>query len=462
MESSGESLRQATCDARLARVDSRHAATCAMHHALALYVLCASLVRSAANSRLPTMNALILTVCVLHSGGQSNAAQRPEAASAVTTIVDAPVDNLSGGLSGEQAILLLLRECGSWWKINGKRPGLAWSFLVPSDDDVLDTAAKGLALPKQHGVCCWLCYLEHHGKLHSNYPIPPDSDDGQERNIDEAMQTLNDTQYLEALVDRANIMVFDYKFTSGSTNLRHHVSKHHGKWYAMLQAKDGTDSEATLSQKRTAVGFLSSMFKPMKRLKDDEPRQKLFVELLTYVIVFLRWSFSVVDNQWFRAFVCNYPMLAQLARICLACPGSQIENERVFSLCGLTVSNLRNRMTTDNLAEVVYLTKNTCPEETVSRILTKAYGHSTAHNYLYQRDETNRLTNMPRHEQSDDDESSDVEVEVEAEASDASDVPVLAYVAATHLDDANDESSGTEASEESATSGGSFDDELGM
>ena len=221
----------------------------------------------------------------------------------MTTAVDAPVDTLSGGLSGEQAILLLLRECGSWWKINGKRPGLAWSFLVPSDDDVLDTAAKGLALPKQHGVCCWLCYLEHHGKLHSNYPIPPDSDDGQERNIDEAMQTLNDTQYLEALVDRANIMVFDYKFTSGSTNLRHHVSKHHGKWYAMLQAKDGTDSEATLSQKRTAVGFLSSMFKPMKRLKDDEPRQKLFVELLTYVIVFLRWSFSVVDNQWFRAFV---------------------------------------------------------------------------------------------------------------------------------------------------------------
>ena len=60
VESSGESLRQATCDARLARVDIRHAATCAMHHALALYVLCASLVRSAANSRLPTMNALIL------------------------------------------------------------------------------------------------------------------------------------------------------------------------------------------------------------------------------------------------------------------------------------------------------------------------------------------------------------------------------------------------------------------
>ena len=166
--------------------------------------------------------------------------------------------------------------------------------------------------------------------------------------------------------------------------------------------------------------------------------------------------------QWWKSNARNYPMLAQLARICLACPGSQIENERVFSLCGLTVSNLRNRMTTDNLAEVVYLTKNTCPEETVSRILTKAYGHSTAHNYLYQRDETNRLTNMPRHEQSDDDESSDVEVEVEAEASDASDVPVLAYVAATHLDDANDESSGTEASEESATSGGSFDDELGM
>ena len=167
--------------------------------------------------------------------------------------------------------------------------------------------------------------------------------------------------------------------------------------------------------------------------------------------------------EWWKCNARNYPMLAQLARISLACPGSQIENERVFSLCGLTVSNLRNKMTTDNLAEVVYLTKNTSPEETVSRILTKAYGYSTAQQYLYQRDEANRLTHMPRPEQSvDDDESSNVEVEVEESASDTSDVPLLAYADATNLDDADDESSDTEASEGSAISGGSFDEDVGM
>ena len=63
---------------------------------------------------------------------------------------------------------------------------------------------------------------------------------------------------------------------------------------------------------------------------------------------------------WWRANDHLYPMLANVARVALCCPGSQIECERVFSLCGLTVSLLlRNRMTTDKLAQVVYLTKNT-------------------------------------------------------------------------------------------------------
>ena len=249
---------------------------------------------------------------VLQSGGNSDAphqlavcnAPRSEADSVVTAAenVVAPADDASGTLTGENAVLLLLRECGSWWKINGKRTGLAWSFLVPSNDHVLETAVKGLVLPKQHSVCCWLCYFEQYGKLHKNYPVPPDSDEGLERKVDEALSCLDYTQYLD-FVDRSSIMSFEYKHTSGSTNLRNHVSKHHGKWYSMLQpTEEGTESVATQPKKRP-VAILSSLFKPVKRLKDEEPRQQLFLELLTYVIVFLRWSFSVVDNPWFRAFV---------------------------------------------------------------------------------------------------------------------------------------------------------------
>ena len=159
--------------------------------------------------------------------------------------------------------------------------------------------------------------------------------------------------------------------------------------------------------------------------------------------------------EWWKYNSRNYPMLAQLARLCLACPGSQIENERVFSLCGLTVSNLRNKMTTDNLEEVIYLTKNTPAEETVTRLLSKASGQSAAHMYLYHK-EGDLLTNMPRPEQSAVD---DELVEVEDEANDTSSIPLLA---ATNLDDVDDESSDTETSDMSVQSGGSFDEELGI
>ena len=176
----------------------------------------------------------------------------------------------------------------------------------------------------------------------------------------------------------------------------------------------------------------------------------------------LSTDISMHPLEWWKSNARNYPMLAQLARICLACPGSQIENERVFSLCGLTVSNLRNKMTTDNLAEVVYLTKNTPAEETLCRLLTKASGQYDANTYLYHRDGSNRLDNMPRPEHFviDDDEGS--VIEVEAEAVETSDGIVLCDVAATNLDDADDESYDTEASEASDISGDSFDEDLGM
>ena len=191
---------------------------------------------------------------------------------------------------------------GHGGRFNGKRPGVAWSFSVPTDADVLDAATKGLVLPKQHPVCCWLCYMEHHGSLHDNYPIKPDSQEGQERMVDEALSCLDHTGYFATSVDRSHIMQFMYKFSSGSTNLRNHARKHHSKWYDILES-EVTESESTQSKKKSNSGFLSSVFKPVKRLKDEEPRQKLFVELLTYVIVFLSWSFSVVDNPWFRALV---------------------------------------------------------------------------------------------------------------------------------------------------------------
>lgn len=103
---------------------------------------------------------------------------------------------------------------------------------------------------------------------------------------------------------------------------------------------------------------------------------------------------------WWRTNQRHYPMLANVARICLGCPGSQIECERVFSLCGLTISLLRNRVTNDNLAQVVYITKNTCPGTTLEEILGKANGTTNTSLFLNQRDadNTNRMPNAPMNE----------------------------------------------------------------
>lgn len=100
---------------------------------------------------------------------------------------------------------------------------------------------------------------------------------------------------------------------------------------------------------------------------------------------------------WWREHEHLYPMLANAARIFLCCPGSQIECERVFSLCGLTVSLLRNRMTTENLNNVVYLTKNTDPEHELKHILSSANGQSSTSKYLAETNE-NVLPNVPRSE----------------------------------------------------------------
>jgi len=121
---------------------------------------------------------------------------------------------------------------------------------------------------------------------------------------------------------------------------------------------------------------------------------------------------------WWRAHEPQYPMLAHAARIFLSCPGSQIECERVFSLCGLTVSLLRNRMTTDNLSDVVYITKNSCQVSELEDILGAAHGKQPARSYLSRVDGEGK-PNIPRDEATTaevaiaDDEGADVEPEVD-------------------------------------------------
>ena len=77
---------------------------------------------------------------------------------------------------------------------------------------------------------------------------------------------------------------------------------------------------------------------------------------------------------WWAKHATTYPTLADLARIVLAIPGSQIECERVFSLAGLLTARLRNRMSPENLGNLVFLSKNLDVDVALNDLLTPVYG----------------------------------------------------------------------------------------
>jgi hypothetical protein len=91
---------------------------------------------------------------------------------------------------------------------------------------------------------------------------------------------------------------------------------------------------------------------------------------------------DVQPLKWWRENQRTYPMLAPVVRIVLSCPSSQIECERVFSLCGATVALLRNRMSTDNLAQNIYVSKSTYHVALLKSLLQEANGQLACDKYL--------------------------------------------------------------------------------
>ena len=77
--------------------------------------------------------------------------------------------------------------------------------------------------------------------------------------------------------------------------------------------------------------------------------------------------------QWWREHKADFPLLAELARMVLAVPASQIECERVFSAAGLLTQHLRNRMGVENMSIQVFLLKNMDVEAEIRSILESTY-----------------------------------------------------------------------------------------
>lgn len=106
-----------------------------------------------------------------------------------------------------------------------------------------------------------------------------------------------------------------YKSGGGAAGLSKHVKRWHPRECELL-ADDFESSAPTWgsgSSKRSLseAGLREAAltedvrqhYKSAKKLRDCDPKQQLFLRLLSMFVVFARLPFRVVDNPWFRAFV---------------------------------------------------------------------------------------------------------------------------------------------------------------
>eukprot|EP00873_Tetraselmis_striata_P008534 jgi/Tetstr1/428798/TSEL_018785.t1 len=84
---------------------------------------------------------------------------------------------------------------------------------------------------------------------------------------------------------------------------------------------------------------------------------------------------NVLD--WWRMHGADFPLVAELARLLLCIPASQIECERIFSLAGLVTQHMRNRMGVEMMSQHVFIKKNVDAATEVQDILMQAYGPQT-------------------------------------------------------------------------------------
>lgn len=61
---------------------------------------------------------------------------------------------------------------------------------------------------------------------------------------------------------------------------------------------------------------------------------------------------------WWRHNVCNYPVMANLAKIILATPATSAPAERIFSLAGDIVTKKRSNLSSFKLNYIIFIHEN--------------------------------------------------------------------------------------------------------
>ena len=67
---------------------------------------------------------------------------------------------------------------------------------------------------------------------------------------------------------------------------------------------------------------------------------------------------DVVPLVWWQQNEQRFPMIAHVARKVLCVPATTVPSERIFSSAGLLINKLRNRLLSDIVDKIIFLSKN--------------------------------------------------------------------------------------------------------
>lgn len=110
--------------------------------------------------------------------------------------------------------------------------------------------------------------------------------------------------------------------------------------------------------------------------------QRVISEVRSEIVAFRNEAVANLKappNKWWKNKHMAYKHLSRVARVTLAIPAAQVENEKVFSAAGLVTGHLRTRMSLERLADVVFLMKNTNQEQVFHEILKSMGDKAIAH-----------------------------------------------------------------------------------
>ena len=111
-----------------------------------------------------------------------------------------------------------------------------------------------------------------------------------------------------------------------------------------LQARDQTEETPAM---RPRLSFLVGS-SPERQYSSDE--------LDNYMVE--KSQSDVVPLVWWQQNEQRFPMIAHVARKVLCVSATSVPSERIFSCAGLLINKLRNRLLSDIVDKIIFLSKN--------------------------------------------------------------------------------------------------------